>query len=88
MSCCVQAIGSTARSALADIFKKIGEKKTSEQGLMELHLFGLKNPDVDFDAHLAKTSANFKAYIESGLKKAARIYSGADKSESPIISLR
>lgn len=55
---------------------------------MELHLFGLKNPDVDFDAHLARTSSNFKAYIESGLKKAARIYSGADKGEAPVILFR
>ncbi len=54
---------------------------------MELHLFGLKNPDVDFDAHIARTSANFQAYIESGLKKAARIYSGADKGEVPITLL-
>jgi len=67
-----QASGnSVIRSALAEIFQKIGNKKTSEQGLLDLHLFRLENPAVDINAHLAKTSANFRAYIESGLKKAA-----------------
>ncbi len=76
------------RSALAEIFKKIGDKKASDQGLMELHLFRLKNPDVDINAHLAKTSSNFRAYIDNGLKKASRNFPGGDSGvrASAIIS--
>jgi hypothetical protein len=48
---------------------------------MELHLFCLKNPDVDINAHLAKTSSNFKTYIKSGLKKASKSHPGAEKGE-------
>ena len=55
--------------ALVDIFKKIGQKELTKQGLQELALFKQKNPHVDLEPFLAQSSQYFRDYIERGLRK-------------------
>jgi cytoskeleton-associated protein 5 len=60
-----------SNGALAAIFKKIGEKATSQEGLMDLYLYKEEHPEVDLMAHLSKTSQNFRDYVARGVRKAA-----------------
>lgn len=54
--------------ALAEIFKKIGHKEHTKQGLQELYNFKQQNPQADLEPFLAKSSQYFRDYIERGLK--------------------
>jgi len=54
--------------ALADIFKKIGQKELSKIGLKELYKFKQDNPHADLEPFLAKSSTYFRDYIDRGLK--------------------
>ncbi|XP_038047612.1 cytoskeleton-associated protein 5-like [Patiria miniata] len=56
---------------LAEIFKKVGSKENTREGLAELYDFKQKYPDVDIDPFLKKTSQIFQSYIERGLKSIA-----------------
>ena len=70
---CAQALGrGVIKPVLAGIFKKIGERETSEEGLDELYSFQLDNPDIDLTPWTSKASDNFHAYIMHGLRKAAK----------------
>ena len=46
-----------------DIFKKIGQKELTKQGLQELALFKQKNPHVDLEPFLAQSSQYFRYTI-------------------------
>ncbi|XP_033117139.1 cytoskeleton-associated protein 5-like isoform X3 [Anneissia japonica] len=63
----------TARTndILAEIFKRIGSKENTREGLAELYDFKCKYPDVDIEPFLKKTSPFFQSYIERGLKNIA-----------------
>jgi len=54
--------------ALAEIFKKIGQKEQTKVGLQELYRFKQQNPQADLEPFLAKSSPYFRNYIERGLK--------------------
>lgn len=56
------------KTELAVIFKKIGDKKTTQSGIESLYQFQQDHPDVDVKPFLGNTSAAFQAYIEKGLK--------------------
>ncbi|XP_071956177.1 cytoskeleton-associated protein 5-A-like isoform X2 [Antedon mediterranea] len=56
---------------LAEIFKRIGSKENTREGLAELFDFKCKYPDVDIEPFLKKTSPFFQSYIERGLKNIA-----------------
>jgi len=56
------------KTELAVIFKKIGDKKTTQSGIECLYQFQLDHPEVDVKPFLGNTSAAFQAYIEKGLK--------------------
>eukprot|EP00795_Rhopilema_esculentum_P011233 gene11233-21420_t len=53
---------------LQEIFKKIGSKENSQEGLKELYEFKEKYPEEDVEPYYAKTSQFFRNYIERGLK--------------------
>ena len=46
-----------------DIFKKIGQKELTKQGLQELALFKQRNPHVDLEPFLAQSSQYFRYTI-------------------------
>ena len=54
---------------LADIFRAIGSKETTETGLAQLWAMKKKHPNLDYSAHLQSTSTTFQAYIERGLER-------------------
>ncbi|XP_065333081.1 protein mini spindles isoform X1 [Cloeon dipterum] len=53
---------------LAAIFKKIGSKDQTNEGLEQLYDFRRANPDADITPFLEKASQFFQEYIEKGLK--------------------
>ncbi|PRP82055.1 hypothetical protein PROFUN_03745 [Planoprotostelium fungivorum] len=59
------------KAILMDIFKKIGQKETSQEGLRELRRFKQQYPSVDVEAQvcLATASETFRAFIRKELQK-------------------
>jgi cytoskeleton-associated protein 5 len=57
------------KTILAEIFKKIGVKETTQEGLMELYRFQRDHPSIDIEPHLQRTSSHFQTYIKRGLEK-------------------
>jgi cytoskeleton-associated protein 5 len=57
------------KTQLAGIFRKIGDKGTTAEGIEELYAFKLAQPGIDITPHLAKTSDAFQLYIQRGLAK-------------------
>ena len=55
------------RVQLAGIFRKIGDKLTSLEGIEELYDFRQEHPSIDIQPHIAKTSDAFQLYIQRGL---------------------
>ena len=49
--------------ALAEIFRKIGQKELTKQGLQELYNFKQENPHADLEPFLIKSSEYFRNYI-------------------------
>lgn len=60
------------KARLANIFKKIGDKASTETGLQELWQFQQDHPSTDLTPHLARTSDQFRHYIQRGLSKVER----------------
>lgn len=63
-----RSTGNELKTVLAVIFKKIGDKKKTQEGIECLYQFQQDHPDVDVKPFLANTSAAFRAYIEKGLR--------------------
>uniref|UniRef100_UPI00398EDFBA cytoskeleton-associated protein 5 isoform X2 n=1 Tax=Pristiophorus japonicus TaxID=55135 RepID=UPI00398EDFBA len=53
---------------LAEIFKKIGSKENTKEGLAELYEYRKKYSDADIEPFLRKSSQFFQNYIERGLR--------------------
>ncbi|XP_078586785.1 cytoskeleton-associated protein 5-like isoform X5 [Branchiostoma floridae x Branchiostoma japonicum] len=53
---------------LAEIFKKIGNKENTKEGLADLYDFKKKHPEADITPFMKRTSQFFQNYIERGLK--------------------
>jgi len=71
----------SSKAELAAIFRRIGRKETSEEGLAELAAFGRARGGIrdeagssgvglDLGPHLARTSEHFRAYISRGVARA------------------
>ncbi|ESO97492.1 hypothetical protein LOTGIDRAFT_228176 [Lottia gigantea] len=56
------------QDSLGEIFKKIGSKENTKEGLNDLYDFKKKHPDADLMPFLKKTSQFFQDYVERGLK--------------------
>lgn len=65
-------LSKNSHDVLAEIFKKIGSKENTVQGLNELYDFKEKNPDADLAPYLKKSSEFFQSYIENGMKTIAQ----------------
>jgi len=65
----ISELNQQLKAELAIVFKKIGEKSTTSEGLENLYDFKKANPQVDISKHLAKTSDAFRLYIERGLAR-------------------
>lgn len=67
--------------ALAEIFRKIGQKELTKQGLQELYNFKQQNPHADLEPFLVKSSEYFRNYIERGLKSIETETNGSSGSQ-------
>ncbi|XP_059481984.1 protein mini spindles isoform X2 [Neocloeon triangulifer] len=61
-------LSKTTHHQLSAIFKKIGSKDQTREGLEQLYDFQKMNPDADIAPFLEKASQFFQEYIEKGLK--------------------
>lgn len=66
------------KTQLAAIFRKIGDKATTAEGIEELFAFKQEQPGIDITPHLAKTSDAFQLYIQRGLAKVEASRSAGD----------
>ncbi|XP_028649672.2 LOW QUALITY PROTEIN: cytoskeleton-associated protein 5 [Erpetoichthys calabaricus] len=57
---------------LAEIFKKIGSKENTKEGLTELYEYKQKYSDADIEPFLKNTSQFFQSYVEGGLRTIQR----------------
>uniref|UniRef100_A0A8C5I3L6 TOG domain-containing protein n=1 Tax=Gouania willdenowi TaxID=441366 RepID=A0A8C5I3L6_GOUWI len=53
---------------LTEIFKKIGSKENTKEGLTELYEYKQKYSDADLEPFLKNTSQFFQSYVERGLR--------------------
>ncbi|XP_029438954.1 cytoskeleton-associated protein 5 isoform X2 [Rhinatrema bivittatum] len=53
---------------LAEIFKKIGSKENTKEGLAELYEYKKKYSDADIEPFLKSSSQFFQSYVERGLR--------------------
>lgn len=59
----------TTYGLLSEIFKKIGSRDQTKEGLSLLYDFKQQHPEVDIDHFLRKSSQFFQDYVEAGLQK-------------------
>eukprot|EP01133_Synstelium_polycarpum_P011911 gene11911-13877_t len=57
---------------LADIFKKVGNKDLTMEGLYDLHYFRVQYPDYDISHNISQTAGPFQSYISRNLQKIAQ----------------
>ncbi|XP_063608455.1 cytoskeleton-associated protein 5-like isoform X2 [Penaeus indicus] len=62
-------LSKTAHNTLSEIFRKIGSKENTKEGLIQLYEFKQKHPEADIEPFLRKSSQFFQNYIERGLKR-------------------
>ncbi|XP_069680440.1 protein mini spindles isoform X4 [Periplaneta americana] len=61
-------LSKTTHELLSEIFKKIGSKDQTKEGLSLLYDFKQQHPEADIDPFLRKSSQFFQDYIERGLQ--------------------
>ncbi|NXX94075.1 CKAP5 protein, partial [Centropus bengalensis] len=67
---CIEEKASKAKvnDILAEIFKKIGSKENTKEGLAELYEYKKKYSDADIEPFLKNSSQFFQSYVERGLR--------------------
>ncbi|XP_021935865.1 protein mini spindles isoform X2 [Zootermopsis nevadensis] len=60
-------LSKTTHELLSDIFKKIGSKDQTKEGLSLLYDFKQQHPEADIEPFLRKSSQFFQEYIQKGL---------------------
>lgn len=61
-------LSKVTHSQLTEIFKKIGSKQQTHEGLAQLYDFKIQHPEVDVQPFLVKSHQFFQEFIEQGLK--------------------
>lgn len=82
-------LSKSTHEALTEIFKKIGSKEQTKEGLSELYEFTQKHPEADIEPYLKNSSDFFRNYIRQGIKDLERKKSsGLYGQDSPVIKSR
>ncbi|XP_022338484.2 cytoskeleton-associated protein 5-like [Crassostrea virginica] len=76
-------LNKSTHDMLAEIFKKIGSKENTIEGLNNLYDFKKKHPEADLDPFLKMSSQYFQNYIERGLKNIEREREGRAPQSEP-----
>ncbi|XP_044594200.1 protein mini spindles isoform X1 [Cotesia glomerata] len=69
---------------LTEIFKKIGSKQQSHEGLVQLYDFKQEHPEADIQPFLAKSHQFFRNYIEQNLKIIDQERKNQMSAEDPV----
>lgn len=80
-------LSKSTHDMLAEIFKKIGSKENTKEGLNDLYDFKKKYPDADLEPFLKKSSQFFQNYIERGLKNIEQEREGKKPEAFDVISV-
>ncbi|XP_056908660.1 cytoskeleton-associated protein 5 isoform X5 [Takifugu flavidus] len=70
---------------LSEIFKKIGSKENTKEGLTELYEYKLKYSDADLEPFLKNTSQFFQSYVERGLRVIESEREGKTRIQGPTV---
>ncbi|XP_051979054.1 cytoskeleton-associated protein 5 isoform X1 [Xyrauchen texanus] len=70
---------------LSEIFKKIGSKENTKEGLTELYEYKQKYSDADLEPFLRNTSQFFQSYVERGLRMIESEREGKSRIQSSTI---
>ncbi|XP_015926242.1 cytoskeleton-associated protein 5 [Parasteatoda tepidariorum] len=62
-------LSKSTHEALTEIFKKIGCKEQTKEGLAELYEFTQKHPEADIEPYLKTSSDFFQNYIRQGIQQ-------------------
>lgn len=81
-------LNKNTHDVLAEIFKKIGSKENTREGLNDLYDFKKKYPDADLEPFLKKSSNFFQNYIERGLKNIEQEREGKVSSSDFGVTVR
>ncbi|KAM9816605.1 cytoskeleton-associated protein 5 isoform 1-T2 [Syngnathus typhle] len=74
-----------ARDDLSEIFKKIGSRENTKEGLTELYEYKQKCSDVDLEPFLKTTSPFFQSYVERGLRMIESEREGKPRIQNPAV---
>ncbi len=84
----IQLFSKSEHEIIAEIFKKIGQKELTQEGLHDLYNFKKDNPEADLEPFLDKSSDYFRSYIERGLEAIeAENQTGSHVAEKSAASL-
>ncbi|EGC31921.1 hypothetical protein DICPUDRAFT_156163 [Dictyostelium purpureum] len=72
------------KELLQEIFKKIGNKDLTSDGIYDLYYFLKEYPDYDITPNLNSSSQQFQAYIHRNLKKAKDAIEGSNNENEVI----
>ncbi|XP_047658144.1 cytoskeleton-associated protein 5 isoform X2 [Tachysurus fulvidraco] len=70
---------------LSEIFKKIGSKENTKEGLTELYEYKQKYSDADLEPFLKNTSQFFQSYVERGLRMIESEREGKSRLQSSSV---
>ncbi|XP_061825770.1 cytoskeleton-associated protein 5 isoform X2 [Nerophis lumbriciformis] len=70
---------------LSEIFKKIGSKENTKEGLTELYEYKQKYTDVDLEPFLKNSSLFFQSYVERGLRMIESERDGKPRIQNPTV---
>ncbi|XP_077424223.1 cytoskeleton-associated protein 5 isoform X2 [Vanacampus margaritifer] len=73
------------RDILSEIFKKIGSKENTKEGLTELYEYKQKCTDVDLEPFLKSTTPFFQSYVERGLRMIESEREGKPRIQNPTV---
>lgn len=79
-------LSKSTHEALTEIFKKIGSKEQTNEGISELYDFTQKHPEADIEPYLKNSSEFFRNYIRQGIKDLERKRNTG--SDSPVVKSR
>ncbi|EFA75060.1 XMAP215 family protein [Heterostelium album PN500] len=71
------------KDLLQDIFKKVGNKERTTEGLYDLYYFKKQYPDYDISHNLSQTTLPFQSYITRNLQKIATELESNKTKEAP-----
>lgn len=78
-------LSKSTHEALTEIFRKIGDKEQTKEGLAELYNFTQNHPEADIEPYLKNSSDFFQNYIRQGIQQLEK-EKGNSNQASPLVT--